>query len=569
MLFVLVVSLIEAFLILPHHLAHALEKGEDRPGRIQAAVDRGIDGLRDRLVSPLATAAVQWRYLTVGIAIGIMLLAISAIAGGVLKFAAFPELDGNVMEARILLPQGTPLKRTEQVVERITAALARVNEKLSPEQPGGQTLVQKVATKFNENATANESGAHVATITADLLDSETRTSRIDDVIAMWREESGELADVISVKFTESGVGPAGLAFDIRLTGPDLNDLKAAALELTDWLAGYRGTSNLSDDLRPGKPELRIRLKDGASTLGVDARQIADQLRAAFFGTKVSEIQRGSESYEIDVRIDPRNKDSLSDIDDFTISQSDGSLIPLTAITDIETGRGFSRINRVNGQRTVTVQGDVDVTVANASEILRDTGARFFPDLANRYPGVSVSLQGQNKEAQTTQRSMLSGFILGLIGVYLLLSFQFRSYVEPVIVMIIIPFALVGAIAGHIALGLDFTMPSILGFVALAGVVVNDSILLVNFIKHYHGDTQSVAEASPLASRARFRAILITSLTTIVGLLPLLSETSLQAQVLVPLVTSLAFGLMATTVLVLFLVPAVYTILDDFGLANID
>jgi multidrug efflux pump subunit AcrB len=569
MLFVLVVSLVEAFLILPHHLAHALEKAEDRPGRIQAAVDSGIDWLRDRLVGPLATAAVQWRYLTAGIAIGLMLLAISAIAGGVLKFAAFPELDGNVMEARILLPQGTPLTRTELVVERITAALERVNEKLGPEQPGGQALVLKVATKFNENATANESGAHVATITADLLDSETRTSRIDDVIAMWRAETGELADVISVKFTESQIGPAGLAFDVRLTGTDLDDLKAAALDLNAWLAGYRGTSNLSDDLRPGKPELRIRLKDGASTLGVDARQIADQLRAAFFGTKVSELQRGAESYEIDVRIDPRNKDSLSDIDDFTISQSDGSLIPLTAIADIETGRGFSRINRVNGQRTVTVQGDVDITIANANEILRDTGERFFPDLARRYPGVSVSLQGQNKEAQTTQRSMLSGFVLGLIGVYLLLSFQFQSYVEPVIVMIIIPFALVGAIAGHIALGLDFTMPSILGFVALAGVVVNDSILLVNFIKHHHGDTQSIAEAAPLASRARFRAIVLTSLTTIVGLMPLLSETSLQAQVLIPLVTSLAFGLMATTLLVLFLVPAVYTILNDFGLANID
>lgn len=569
MLFVLIVSLVEAFLILPHHLAHALDKAEGKPPRIQTAVDGGIDWLRDRLVGPIAIAAVQWRYLTAGIAVGLMLLAASAIAGGVLKFSAFPELDGNVMEARVLLPQGTPLKRTEQVVERITAALERVNEKLSPEQPGGQTLIQNVTTKFNENATANESGPHVATITADLLDSETRTSRIDDVIALWRAESGEPADVISVKFAEPQFGPAGLAFDIRLTGRDLGELKAAALELTDWLGGYRGTSNLTDDLRPGKPELRIRLKDGASTLGVDARQIADQLRAAFFGTTVSEIQRGAESYEIDVRIDPRNKDSLSDIDNFTISQSDGSLIPLTAIAVIETARGFSRINRVNGQRTVTVQGDVDVTIANADEILRDTSERFFPELAKRYPGISVSLQGQNKEAQTTQRSMLSGFILGLIGVYLLLSFQFQSYFEPLIVMIIIPFALIGAIVGHIVLGLDFTMPSMLGFVALAGVVVNDTILLVNFIKHYHGDTQSVAEAAPLASRARFRAILLTSLTTIVGLLPLLTETSLQAQILIPLVTSLAFGLMATTVLVLFLVPAIYSILDDFGLANID
>ena len=569
MLFVLVVSLIEAFLILPHHLAHSLSQTEARPGRIQLLIGGGIDWLRDQVVGPVATAAVEWRYLTVGLAVGFLLIAVSTIAGGWLKFAAFPELDGNVMEARILLPQGTPLRRTEQVVVRITDALARVNDRLSPAQPGGQTLIQKVVTKFNENKTANETGAHVATVTVDLLNSETRSSRIDDVIALWRTESGTMADVISVRFAESQIGPAGLAFDVRLTGNDLIELKAAARDLTAKLDGYRGTSNLTDDLRPGKPELRIRLKDGASTLGIDVRQIADQLRAAFFGTTVSEIQRGAEAYEIDVRIDPGNKNSLFDIDNFTISQSDGSLIPLSAIADIETGRGFSRINRVNGQRTVTVQGDVDVTVANANEILSDTRKTFFPELARRYPGVSVSLQGQNKEAQTTQRSMANGFILGLLGVYLLLGFQFRSYVEPLVVMIIIPFALAGALVGHLLLGLDFTMPSILGFVALAGVVVNDSILLVNFIKHYHGDTQSVAEAAPLASRARFRAILLTSLTTVVGLLPLLAETSLQAQVLIPLVTSLAFGLMATTILVLFLVPAMYSILDDFNLASID
>ncbi len=569
MLFVLVVSLVEAFLILPHHLAHALEKSGNKEGRVQIAVDKGIDWMRKRLIEPTARAAVRWRYLTAGIAISLMLIAVSMVVGGVLKFSAFPELDGNVMEARILLPQGTPLRRTEQVVARVTGVLENINQRLTPEQPEGLELVRSVVVKFNENISANETGPHVATITADLLDSETRTSLIDDVMNDWRVETGQLGDVISIKFTESNTGPAGLAFDIRLTGDDLDELKSAARELTGWLGGYRGTSNLTDDLRPGKPELRISLKDGASTLGVDARQIADQLRAAFFGTTVSQIQRGPEAFDIDVRIDAASKDGLADIDNFTISQADGTLVPLIAIANIETGRGFSRINRVNGQRTVTVQGDVDVTVANANEILRDTAEKFFPGLAERYPGVSVSLEGQNKEAQTTQQSMIGGFVLGLIGVYLLLSFQFRSYVEPLIVMIIIPFALIGAIAGHILLGLDFTMPSMLGFVALAGIVVNDSILLVNFIKHYHGQTQSVTEASPLASSARFRAILLTSLTTVAGLLPLLSETSLQAQILIPLVTSLAFGLMTTTVLVLFLVPAVYSILDDFGLAKID
>ena len=298
--------------------------------------------------------------------------------------------------------------------------------------------------------------------------------------------------------------------------------------------------------------------------------IADQLRSAFFGTTVDEIQVAGEAYEIDVRLDPADRDSSGRPRLLHRSRRpDGDLIPLSAAAELEPGRGYSRIKRVNGVRTVTIQGDVETGLANANEVIADTRQRFFPELLAAHPGISIALEGENKEAATTQKSMVRGFILGLFGVFLLLSFQFRSFVEPLVVMIIIPFAFIGAVVGHLLLGLDFTMPSMLGFVALAGVVVNDSILLVNFIKHHHGTTRSVAEAAPLAARARFRAILLTSLTTILGLLPMLAETSLQAQILIPLVTSLAFGLIASTVLVLFLVPAIYSILDDFGLAKID
>jgi multidrug efflux pump subunit AcrB len=569
MLFVLIVSLIEAFLILPNHLYHSLEKAGAGQGRVQQAVDRFMDRARERVIVPAARLAVAWRYFTFGAAIGVLLLAVAAITGGLVKFSPFPDLDGNVMEARIMLPQGTPLERTEQVVARIDAALEAVNAKLSPAQPGGQPLVRNVTHRFNFNADAGETGPHVATVIADLLDSETRTSRIDDVIKLWREETGDLADVVTLNFTEGTFGPGGRATDIRLTGRNLDQLSAAARDLGDWLKQYRGVYNVTDDLRPGKPELRITLRDGAATLGIDGRTIADQIRASFYGYKVDEVQLGAESYEINVRLDEESSDSLADLDNFTLTAADGNQIPLSVVAVVEEGRGYSRIRRVDGRRTVNILGELDSRLANSTEILNDTRARFLPQLKERYPDVSTSFEGSNADAGRTQRSMLSGFVLGLIGVYLLLSFQFRSYIEPVIVMIIIPFAFIGAIGGHMLLGLDFTMPSMLGFVALAGIVVNDSILLVNFIKHYHGDTNSVAEAAPLASGARFRAILLTSLTTIVGLMPLLLETSLQAQVLIPLVTSLAFGLLATTVLVLFIVPAVYTILDDFGVARID
>lgn len=569
MLFVLVVSLVEAFFILPSHLSHSMGSHGDKPGRVQTWVDDKMSHFRDHVIGPIADKAVEWRYLTTGCAFAALILAISVLAGGYLKFSPFPELDGDVMEARILLPQGTPLQHTEAVVAKVRGALEDVDRKFTPEQPDGQPLVKSVGIKYSENTDANETGAHVVTLTADLLGSEIRSTTIDQAMDEWRVRSADIADVIWIKFAEAQVGPAGLAIEIRLQGPDLSELKKASLELQKWLRGYAGTFNITDDLRPGKPEVLVRLRDGASPLGVDAQMIADQLRTAFFGSTVDEIQVNGESYEVDVRLRPMDRNSLSDLDYFTISSAAGDLIPLSAVADVTFGRGYSRINRVNGQRTITIQGDVDTTVANANEVLADTQARFFTGMLERYPSVQFALEGANKNASTTQKSMIQGFLLGLIGVFLMLSFLFKSYAEPLVVMMIIPFAFIGAVGGHVLLGLDFTMPSMLGFVALAGVVVNDSILLVNFIKHYHGETKSVALAAPQASRARFRAVFLTSVTTIVGLLPMLSETSLQAQILIPLVTSLCFGLLVSTVLVLFLVPAVYAIFDDFGWAKLD
>ncbi len=569
MLMVLVVSLIEAFLILPHHLGHALEKMGKEEGAVQKYCNSLIKRFAANVVFPAVSWAVRWRYLTMGIVIGAMLITVGALAGGLLKFAPFPKLDGDVMEARILLPQGTPLRRTEEIVEKVNQALKRVDEQLTPKQPGKKKLIENVTLKFNTNKDAHESGSHVATVTVDLLSSEERSTRIADIMGLWRKETGQLADVISIKYAETVVGPGGLDIDIRMSGRDLKELKGASLELQQWLKQFKGVINVIDDLRPGKPEIAITLKDGASSLGVDSRMIADQLRSALFGTTVSEIQRGAESFEIDVRLKEGDRNSLSDLDYFTITLKDGKRVPLGVIANVTADRGFSRINRINGLRTVTVQGDVDVRYINASEILAKAQVEVFPKLRAKYPSISMALEGANNDAKKTQKSMISGFAIGLIGVFLLLSFQFRSYVEPLVVMLIIPFAFIGSVWGHVALGLDFTMPSMLGFVALAGVVVNDSILLVNFIKHHHGTTKSVTEAAPMASQARFRAILLTSLTTVAGLTPMLFETSLQAQILIPLVASLAFGLVAATILVLFVVPSFYAIIDDAGFANLD
>lgn len=567
MLFVLVVSLVEAFLILPHHLVHTLEGPQNESG-VRRRVDQAMTYTRDRLIGPMVDWTIRFRYATAGVSLAILLVSVAMLAGGFLKFTAFPELDGDTIVARVLLPQGTPLERTQQVVNRLKTGLKNVNDELSPEQPDGANLVRHVTVSYGVNRDAFETGAHVVTVSVDLLPSDIRSIRPDGIMDRWREEVGTVPDVISLKFAEATIGPAGIAIDLRLKGDDLNQLKSAAVELQNWIWQYEGVTSVLDDLRAGKREMRISLSDAAGPMGITAAMVADQLRAAYFGTSISEMQIKGQLLEVTAQFSEVTKGDFNQFDGFVITRPDGSFVPLSVVASIEIGQGFSRINRENGIRTVTVQGTINTSIANASAIVGDIKSRFVPDLLERYPGVSLSVEGQNAEALKTQKSMLKGFVIGLIGVFLLLSFLFRSYIEPIIVMLIIPLSLAGSIFGHMAMGLDFSMPSMLGFVALAGVVVNNSILLVDFIKREHGEAKTVAAAAAQAARMRFRAIFLTSITTVAGLLPILTETSLQAQILIPLVASLVFGLTAAGLIVLFVLPSIYSILDDFGLSTL-
>jgi hydrophobic/amphiphilic exporter-1 (mainly G- bacteria), HAE1 family len=555
----LAVSFIEAFLILPRHLV-ASTATEPRPSRLRDRLERGFVALRERGVGPLVDRAVRFRFLTIGLVVGLFLASIAMLAGGVLAFRAFPDIEGDVIEARLLLPQGTPIGRTEPVVERITGALDEVEREYGPLQPGG-ALVRQTGVRYGVNADAFESGPHLATVTVDLLSAERRTVELDTVLARWREAVGRVPDVISLTFKEPVLGPAGHPIELRLQGTDLDELKAASSALIEWLGGYRGVVDLIDDLRPGRPELRLTLRDGALALGLDAATIAGQLRAAFFGVTAQEVQRGPDAIEIDLRLLEGERHSRAALDDFTVVTADGALVPLDAVARIEEGRGYGRIQRIDRRRTVTVRGDV-AEGANAQAVTADTLTRFGPVLERDFRGVRLVAAGQAREAEATGASVARGFLLGLLGVYLLLALLFQSYVQPLVVLATIPMALIGVVWGHLAMGLELSMPSMVGFAALAGVVVNNAILLVAFAKaHDHGG-MSLIEAACQASRDRFRAVVLTSLTTIAGLLPLLAETSLQAQVLIPLVASLAFGLLSASVLVLFVIPALYVIVEE-------
>lgn len=560
------VSLVEAFFILPNHLAHSL-KGIDlnQPSRFRRRFETLIEKIRENILGRLVDWAVSWRYLFTGMVIAVFLISVAMLAGGVLKTRAFPDIEGDVLEARILLPQGTPLWRTEAIVRHVTEALQKVNLNYTPLQPGERPLIQNVNTQFNQNIDALESGSHVATVSVDLLGAEERNAALDDVANQWRKEVGVIPDILNITYKEPVRGSGGLPIDIRLQGEDLNQLKQASLDMMHWLNSYEGVQDLNDDLRPGKPEIRVKLRKGATSLGIDASSVANQLRAAFQGKRATEFQVGSESYEINVGLPPSDKDSLSDLESFHITTKSGNHIPLGTVAYLSHDRGFSCIYRINSMRTVTIQGDVDTKIANSNQIIFDTKTRFLPVFNKRYPNVKISLEGQAKEGKKTGASMRKSLLIGIFGIFVMLSFQFRSYIESLVILMAIPLSFTGVIWGHLLMGLELSMPSIMGFVSLAGIVVNDSILLVTFIKLRLADGEDGATAAKIASRQRFRAILLTSLTTIMGLLPLLTEQSLQAQILIPLAASLVFGLMASTVLVLLVIPAFYTILNDFNL----
>ena len=562
---VMAVSLIEAFYILPNHLGHSLQNYDvNNRHPLRQRFDTWFESLRERVVGRAADAAVRHRYLTLGAAIGIFLLSLGLLAGGVLKFEGFPATDGDLVEFRLRMPAGTSLRTTEAEVERSLQALKRVNESLSPEQPGGQKLVRNVTVRHNFNPDSPDQGPHIATVQVDLLTVEERTTSITEFNRAWREQTGPLSDATTARFTSKAMGPGGAAIELRVQGDDLDHLADAGQEIRRWMGEFDGVFDLSLDLEPGTPQVRVRMRPGALGTAAQGTVVANQLRAAFSGVATQEVQAGTEDYEVAVMLSKTGRDTLADLEYFEL-QLGNFRVPLGSVADISADRTFAKIGRVNGLRTVTITGDLDTKVANASELMRRFETELVPTLQESYPGLRFEVGGQTEESQKTARSMLSALGLGLFGVFFLLSFQFRSYIEPMVVMIAIPLALIGVLWGNVLLNDPLTLPGILGFISLAGVVVNDSILLMVFIKSGIAKGQSPADAARMASRARFRAVLLTSATTAAGLIPLLFERSQQAATLIPVASSIVFGISASTLLLLLVLPAMYAILGDFGL----
>lgn len=561
------VSLVEAFLILPHHLYKSVKESDDElpSTHFKSRFNRKFSHFQNVSLPKVIGVMVDNRYLVTGAVLMLFITTISLASSGILRFSAFPDTEGDQIQIAINLPAGSPLAETEKVVQGILTDIEISNQRFP--QAEKQTLVEYVTVKYNENPETDESGEHVALINIELLTSELRSTPMALFLTDLKTEIGVIPGLSSLVIREPALGPAGRAIEVQLSHPDLNILKQSGQQLARHLSRFDGVSNIVTDLTDGKPEMRMSLLPGAASYGITGQDVASQLRAAFFGSTIDELQINGENVELDIRLAKRYRADQAYFEDFPVILADGRQIPLANIVKIELTRGVSQIKRIDNIRTMTLKGDIDKRVTNTAMLMKPLQAEFVPQLQQQYPGLEVQLAGETESSAETGKSMVRNFSIGLFIVFAILSFQFRSYVEPVIVMIAIPLALIGVFWGHLLMGHDMTMPSMLGFTSLAGIVVNNSILLVQFIKADLLVNQDIKTAAIQATQQRIRAILITTATTTAGLTPILLERSLQAQVLIPLVIAIIFGLLASTLLLILVLPSLYGILDDFKLTE--
>lgn len=573
---ILIISLFEALVILPAHLNHALSSRGSASNPFFAWHERvrvWFDSQLTRFIGTIYTPALVWavknRYFSMSFGMGILIICIGLVGGGHVPFVFFPKGDSNWVIAEIEYPLGTPFDTTEASIQRLENSVFKLNDLFRGSVKNQEDLLVNVFSLVGviprRDWKIGESGGHCGEVWIEVQSAEKRPELpIAEVISKWRELTGALPGVDILTFTSLEGGPGGNPIEIQLSGEDFNQLRTAADALKQEINTYPGTFDVTDNFRPGKMEKRFSIRDGALPLGVTMADIATQTRQAYYGAEALRIQRGKDDIKVMVRYSRDERETESSIDEMRIRTRSGKEIPLTEVARVSEEQGYSVIHHSDRKRVITVISDIDENTANARDIVSALEQGFLKTLGTRYPGVGYSLEGQAKRTKESLDSLKKGFVLAIMGIFLLLASQFRSYIQPVIIMMAIPFGLIGAVVGHLIMGLDITMISLFGIVALAGIVVNDSLILIDFINNRVREGVSVLTAVVESGQHRFRPVLLTSVTTAAGLAPLLIERSFQAQFLIPMAVSISFGLMAATLLTLLYVPALYMIIADIA-----
>ena len=561
---VIVASLIECFLVLPGHLRGALGRTSGRASRSRRWFRRAFDRFGDGPFRRLVRVCVSWRYATLASAVGALILCVGLVAGGRVGFVFFPSPEVDWIYANVELVSGTPRARTVAMLDEMERAMHAAEARLTGGKGGLVNLsVAKMGTSVRANPDhLGTAGDHVGGVVVELAPTDGRTITSAEFIAAWRDEITFVPGVESMTIVPAQGGPPGREIDVRLSGEDPASLKAAAAEVARLLVRYPGVSDVNDNLPFGKQETILEVNARGRALGFTTESVGRQVRHAFEGAIAKRFPRGDE--EVLVRVQyPRGAIDTGALDALYLRGPSGAEVALSEVVDRRETRGFASIQREDGARQVAVTAEIDKRVTSNDEILGALARDGLDDIAARH-GVRVSFAGKAEEQAQTMGDMRDGAGIGLAAIYIILAWVFGSYTRPLVVMSVIPLGFVGAALGHLLLGFDLTILSLVALVGLSGIVVNDSIILVTTVDERLRRGDALFEAIVDGARDRLRAVILTSATTIGGLTPLLFETSLQAQFLIPMALTIVFGLMVTTLLVLLVVPALLAIQSDIG-----
>ena len=575
--------------------------------KFQRFFSRGLEEFVDKAYRPTLRFALEYRYLMLCGFISLLVTVMASVVTGHVKFQFFPEVEADVATAKLTLPKGVPFEETMRGVDQIEAAAFKLNEIFKDND--GNPIIRHMLTSAGtqpfqigfEAVAGVPQSTNLGEVTLELQSSSNRDVTGQQIVSKWRELTGDIPGAVELSFRTEAAG-GGNAIDLDVSGPNLADLEAATDEIKATLQDYDGVIDITDSNLEGKRELKLKILPSAEALGLRLEDVARQVRQGFYGDEIQRLQRGRNEVKVFVRYPRDERKSLADLTNMRIRMPNGAEVPFSEVAEAEYGRSYATIERSDRQRTIKISADVDKAKGiNANEVVGaltleapeiSLGAQWWENIKKKlglpaaeaaepveegplakirdqFPSVQYSFEGEQKDQRESIQQMGAKFLIALLAMYVLMAVPLKSYIQPIIVMSVIPFGLVGAVIGHVIMGIVLdpglavlSIMSMCGIVALAGVVVNDSLVLVDYVNRHRDDGLGLMHAVREAGARRFRPILLTSLTTFAGLTPMLLETDIQARFLIPMAVSLSFGILFATAITLLLVPCVYLMLED-------